>query len=243
MRRFITTIGIAAVLIAAAATGRSIHARQNQSQPQPTQQQQQQLQLEQQRQQAAQQAAEARRRQEEADREKILRDLTTGPVDLAKTVPRQVTEPCLGQAMRPNFAFDIREIPLEQWLLNKEIVQIPWKVRIGQPQMRFDQRYELAYSGRIRGKDLGWSGGRQELKYVSGISSPDGTWVIPPKSGVQIFDLARSTDFEVQFSDCVFLRPVSTFYGWSSTIAKRHDTTSPNEVSASRNSQTIRSRN
>src|SRR5262245_57772469 len=107
---------------------------------------------------AARAAAEARRKQEEEQRNQFLKEITAnGPVNLSKAVPHMYTEPCVSSAMRQDFAFDPKEIPVAEWIAAGESEQIPWKVRIGKPQLRIDQRYELISNVYVEGKDLKWS--------------------------------------------------------------------------------------
>src|SRR5262245_32128659 len=133
-----------------------------------------QLRREQQQQEAARAAAEAKRREEEAARKQYLDSITVNPVDLAKTTPRQASEPCLAQSMDRSKEFDLAaEIPIAKWLAGGDTTQIPWKVQIRKAELRIDQRYEIAYSGTIDGKHLGWAGEGEEFLYASGVSTLD----------------------------------------------------------------------
>jgi len=157
---------------------------------------------------AARAAEEARRKQEEEQRNQFLKEITAnGPVNLSKAVPPLSTEPCVSRTMRQDFAFDLKEIPVAEWLASGESEQIPWKVQIGKPQLRIDQRYELASSVSVQGKDLKWSDRAQELLYISGVNSPDGQSVVRPRTGSQTFNQLPPAEFRVGFSDCVFLQP------------------------------------
>ena len=179
---------------------------------QPNQQQLEQMRMEQQRQEAERRAAEQRQREEEARRKQFtdsIRALT--PVDLSRTAPRQVTEPCLAQALTGGFTVDPRKVPLEEWLAKGETTQFSWKVQVQKPRLRIDQRYEIAYNVTVQGKDLQWSKGPQELVFASGISRPDGHWIVPPKAGKQTFSTLPQVRFQVRFSNCVFVQPGDYF--------------------------------
>jgi hypothetical protein len=177
--------------------------QQQQQQPSPQQQQ-----SEQQRQDAIQRQQEQQRKDAEDQRRKQMADLLgSGPVDLKKTAPRQVTEPCLAQTLAGDAAVNVEAIPLAEWLKAQETTEIPWKVQIRNAQLRMDQRTEIAYSVVIPGKDLRWSGGAHELIYVSGISAPDGRWLVAPKAGREVFAPGRYQDVQVRFSDCLLVRP------------------------------------
>jgi hypothetical protein len=181
---------------------------QQQPAAQPTPQQQQQQQIEQQRQEAQRQAAEELRKQQEAERERIMQSiLPSAPASLAKTAPVQVPEPCLSMETPRDQGFNLKEIPLDNWLAGPETREIPWKVQVRSPELRLDQRYQVGYSGRIDSNDLKWSTGNQELRFVSGVTAPDGRALVMPKSGTRPFkDLPRGR-FSVLVSDCVFLQP------------------------------------
>jgi len=172
-----------------------------------TSQQLDQLRIEQQRAEAARRAAEEQQRQEEAARRAItdeLRKLT--PVDISRSAPTQRTEPCLAQAMIRDFPFDPRQTPMADWVAAGEVQQFPWKVQVGRPQLRVDQRYEIVHAATVRVKDLKWStGAQQELRYVSGISRPDGRWLTPFRAGRQ--SLTAKPGIGITFADCVFLEP------------------------------------
>src|SRR5262245_35197890 len=74
--------------------------------------------------------------------------------DVAKTAPAQAVEPCLKEARRHDFDVDEKEAPLAkltEWLEGSETTQIPWKVQVKNPELRFDQRYEVSYSVTVQG--------------------------------------------------------------------------------------------
>jgi hypothetical protein len=127
--------------------------------------------------------------------------------NVAMLAAPQRTEGCLAQAMPPDPSVDLQTIPLSEWLANGEATQISLKVQIEKPELRMDQRYEIAYYGSIETKDLPWPGDSEELIYVSGISTPDGEWVIPPKIGRQVFESKSASEPQVLFGDCLFVRP------------------------------------
>ena len=194
-------IGLAILLIAG---GKSFGQQQ---QTQQSQQSQQQQQLEAQRAEEARRAAEQQRQQEEAMRQKMLSDINAAtPVPLSRSAPKQVTERCLSQAMRSDVRFDPKEIPLMEWLAQPDTNQIPWKVYVPKPELRMDQRYELAYAVEVSRKNLKWSSGPEELRYISGISDENGKFLVEPKLGGQVFDVVDKID-RIRFTDCAFLQP------------------------------------
>jgi hypothetical protein len=158
---------------------------------------------------------ESRRREDLERIPRFERTNVPGPVSTALNVPRKVAEPCLSQLISDDPAFDLAEIPLAEWVAAGNIEQIPWRVQFQDPQLRLDQRYELSYSGRIEGKDLGWSPAKQhDLIYISGVRNAGGAWIIPPKSIRHVFDTLPTGDFRdlrVISNDCVFLQPGEYF--------------------------------
>jgi flagellar motor protein MotB len=201
MKRATLRIGLAILLIAG---GKSFGQQQQTQQPS-----QQEIQLEQQRQEAARRAAEEQAKQQEAMRKQILDSISApAPVPLSRSAPKQVTERCLAQAMQRSEArFDLKEIPLKEWLAAPNTNQFPWKVDVRKPELRMDQRYELSYGVEFRGKDLKWSHGPEEIRYVSGVSNADGQFLVAPQLSGYAFDKAENPDFRVRFTDCVFLQP------------------------------------
>jgi hypothetical protein len=186
----------------------AFQAAQQSTPPQPSQQDLDKLRQEQQRQEAIRAQQEAQRQREEAARRERSASLAAlAPIDIAKSAAPQSTERCLSQAMPEDAAFSLSSIPLTAWLAAKGADQIPWKIEIGKPELRMDQRYEIAYSGRIQSKDMHWSEDAQELITISGGSSPDGKWLIQPKAGSQIFRDRSAGDFPIRFADCLFVRP------------------------------------
>jgi len=127
--------------------------------------------------------------------------------DLARLVAPQRSEPCVAQAMRQDASLDLQTIPLAEWLAAGDTAQIPWKVEFGKPELRIDQRYEIAYSGGVQNKDVDWSGDEEELTYASGISSPDGQWLIPPRAARQVVSKLQSPESRIFFGDCIFVKP------------------------------------
>ena len=197
--------------------GWTIMAQQRTSQPSPQQpapqttvtqqQQQEQQRQEQQRQEQQRIADEQLRKEREAERQQFTNSLPLPPASVAKTAPPQVAEPCLALEMARDQSFDLKGIPLDDWLVGPTANEIPWKVQFQPPQLRLDQRYEVGYFGKIDGKDLRWSAGHQELLYISGVSSPDGQRLVEPKSARQVIDDLPQHRFALSFSDCVFLQP------------------------------------
>jgi len=156
----------------------------------------------------AQAAIEAQRLAEEQARKKAFADIVgAGPPNLARTAARQLIEPCLSRVMPRDLSFDIRTVPIEEWLARGETEQIPWKFRVDKPQLRMDQRYEIFFGGSIRGKNLQPSGSGWEYLYVSGVSDTEGNWIVQPKSNREHLDVELSSGFSLEFGDCVFLRP------------------------------------
>jgi len=195
MKRATLRYGLAILLIAAGTA--LLQAQQN------TQQQE----AERQRQEAARIAAEQERIRQEAIRKENLDAITAPtPVPISRITPKQVTERCLAQAMNPE-AFDVTQIPLKEWLARPDTTPIPWKVDLRKPELRIDQRYEVAYGVEVTKKDLKWVQGRQELRYISGVSNAAGQFLVAPKLGNQMFDSVYKPNFRVRFSDCVFLPP------------------------------------
>jgi flagellar motor protein MotB len=214
----IRRLGVAILLILLAAWSAAAQQQPAPSQDpstvqQPAQQQQQQQQ-QQQEQQQRQQQREAQR--EAMEQERAAKEATQGMVDglktltpkaLSRTAPKQVTEPCLALEMPKDQGFDLTEIPLADWLAGAEHTDIPWRVEIKPPVLRFDQRYELGYTARIESKDLKWSSGRHEIRYVSGISGSDGRVLVAPKSVKKAINGLPAGQFTVSLSDCVLLQP------------------------------------
>ena len=126
---------------------------------------------------------------------------------LTLPVSTEITEPCLARAMRRDGGLERRIDPLPKWVASGETTQIPWKIQIAAPELRVDQRYEITFSGSIKSKDLGWLPGPHELTFVNGISTLEGQWILPPKSGTQPFKDIGGTNFHVLFGDCLFAQP------------------------------------
>lgn len=146
-----------------------------------------------------------------ADREYDQRQLSktagTDPVNVANVIPPQVTEPCLTQVMRPDTTFNVQSIPLADWLSSSgDVTQIPWKVRVSNPESRVDQRFEVAYSAAIRQKDLSTRPGPNGLVFLSGVKTAEKD-ILPAKPERQNLLTGVSGDSKVEFSDCVFFRP------------------------------------
>jgi hypothetical protein len=148
------------------------------------------------------------RKEEAAARRQQFQPGTLSAGDLAKLMAPQRSEPCLAQAMRQDASLDLQTIPLAEWLAAGDTAQIPWKVEFGKPVLRIDQRYEIAYSGGVQSKDMDWSeGDEEELTVASGISSPDGQWLIPPRAARQIVSKLQSPESRIFAGDCMFLKP------------------------------------
>jgi hypothetical protein len=205
----IRRLGVAILILLAAWTTAAQQQPSNLQQPA-----QQQPSVQQQQQQERQQQREEQR--EERKQERATTDATQQMADGLKTLtpkpfstaaPKQVTEPCLALEMPKDQGFDLREIPLSDWLAGAEHTDIPWRVEIRPPVLRFDQRYELGYTARIESKNLKWSSGRHEIRYVSGVSGLDGRILVAPKSVKKAINELPTGLFSVSLSDCVLLQP------------------------------------
>ena len=157
----------------------------------------------------ARQQQELLRRQEERSRSRfrIFNSTATGVAEIVRSAPTVRTEGCLAQAMVPDDGVDLQKIPLAEWLDADDKAQIPWRMEVGKPELRFDQRYEIGYWGSIEVKDLDWPEDGVELQFISAISGSDGEWIIPPKTGLQVFESRTKAEPRVLFGDCLFLRP------------------------------------
>src|SRR5262245_46964887 len=159
----------------------------------------------------ARQQQELHRKQEERSRSdrrfRVFNSNATGVSDLVRSAPPIRTEGCLAQAMVPDSGVDLQRIPLAEWLDADDKAQIPWRVEVGKPELRFDQRYEVGYWGSIEVKDLEWPADGLELQYISAIGGSDGEWIIPPKTGRQVFESRPKAEPRILFGDCLFLRP------------------------------------
>jgi hypothetical protein len=169
--------------------------------------QQQQQTIEQQRQEAERRAAEQRRQQEEENRRKRMEEIL-GPstIGVPKNIPF-VLEPGVCAVMPEDTGFDLQSIPLKEWLAEKDVTEIPWKVQVDKPQLRMDQRHSVAYSVRIRLNNVNEAAAGRDFVFVSIVSSIDGRWLIPPKAGKQPVKAMPAPKIQVQFNECVFARP------------------------------------
>jgi len=168
---------------------------------------QQQQTIDQQRQEAERRAAEQRRQQEEENRRKRMEEIL-GPstVGLPKNIPF-VLEPGVCAVMPEDTGFDLQSVPLDQWLDEKDVTEIPWKVQVDKPQLRMDQRHSVSYSVRIRLNNVNAAAAGREFVFVSSVSSIDGRWLMPPKAGKQPVKTMPAPEIQVQFNECVFARP------------------------------------
>jgi hypothetical protein len=168
---------------------------------------QQQQTIEQQRQEAERRAAEQRRQQEEENRRKRMEEIL-GPstIGVPKNIPF-VLEPGVCAVMPEDTGFDLQSIPLKEWLAEKDVTEIPWKVQVDKPQLRMDQRHSVAYSVRIRLNNVNEAAAGRDFVFVSIVSSIDGRWLIPPKAGKQPVKAMPAPKIQVQFNECVFARP------------------------------------
>jgi hypothetical protein len=94
---------------------------------------QQQQTTEQQRQEAERRAAEQRRQQEEENRGKRMEEIL-GPstIGVPQNIPF-VLEPGVCAVMPEDTGFDLQSIPLKEWLAEKDVTEIPWKVQVDNP--------------------------------------------------------------------------------------------------------------
>ena len=159
----------------------------------------------------ARQQQELLRRQDERSRPdrrfRALYSNATGLSDIVKSAPPVRTESCLAQAMPPDSEVDLQKIPLTEWLNDTDKEQISWRVEVGKPELRFDQRYEVGYWGSIEVKDLEWPEDGLELQFISAINGSDGESIVPPKTGRQVFESRSKAEPRILFGDCLFLRP------------------------------------
>ena len=159
----------------------------------------------------ARQQQELLRRQDERSspgrRFRVLNSNATGLSEIVKSAPPVRTESCLAQAMPPDRGVDLQKIPLAEWLNDNDKEQIPWRVEVGRPDLRFDQRYEVGYWGSIEVKDLDWPEDGLALEFITAISGSDGEWIIPPNTGRQVYERRSKAEPRILFGDCLFLRP------------------------------------
>src|SRR6266576_1130853 len=67
---------------------------------------------------------------------------------------QQISQPHFAPVMKHDAEFDLRSIPLQDWLHAKDVADLPWKIEIKDPALRMDQRVELAYTARIPARSL-----------------------------------------------------------------------------------------
>src|SRR5690606_9512740 len=82
--------------------------------------------------------------------------------------------PALGQSLP---GADATTLPLEQWLRDGEIEQIRWNFDLDRPGLRMDQRFEVAYSARVRVRDLEPGGSGRDLIQWNWVRGVDGQWL------------------------------------------------------------------
>jgi hypothetical protein len=102
---------------------------------------------------------------------------------------------------------DLHAIPISDWLNAGEHADIPWSFIVGQPQLRVDQRLEVAYTARLSGKNLNRSGPNHELFLISRISTPDGEWLNEPQIVRHRQDEAIPNHVRVEFLMHVAVQP------------------------------------
>jgi hypothetical protein len=192
-----------ALIFAVLITAANFHAQQQQ-QSNPTIQQIQE--------QAARAQAEAQARAQAEQRQAITNAqvaaiMNVNAADVSKTAPRRLTETCLNQIMPRTQDVDAQELPLERWLAQGEVTQIPWKTVVGLPRLRMDQRFEISFNGRIDGKELRGTQASRELVFVAGISDMGGRMLVKPKASRQSYEAKLNKEVQVRFSDCVFMQP------------------------------------
>src|SRR6266478_9695200 len=103
--------------------------------------------------------------------------------------------------------FNLRSIPISDWLNAGESVEIPWRVTVREAQLRMDQRREVTYSASINGKDLNRSGNQHDLYLVSRISSPDAEWLNEPIVLRNTIEKELPKNVEAQFLMRVSVQP------------------------------------
>jgi hypothetical protein len=136
---------------------------------------------------------------------KLAKMAGADPVSLAKIAPPAFTGPC--RPMTPVDSVDLKTLPVDAWFAGSDTTQLAWKIRVSPPELRMDQRHQIGYDVSILSKDLKWSGGPQELIFVSGIADSEGKWLAPLKPGHEVFAKLPASEFRVSFADCLFLRP------------------------------------
>ncbi len=103
--------------------------------------------------------------------------------------------------------FNLRSIPISDWLNAGESVEIPWRVTVREAQLRMDQRLEVTYFASINGKDLNRSGNQHDLYLVSRISSPDAEWLNEPIVLRNTIEKELPKNVEAQFLMRVSVQP------------------------------------
>ena len=126
---------------------------------------------------------------------------------------RQILQPHFAPVMKHDAEFDLRSIPLQDWLHGKDAAGLPWKIEIKDPTLRMDQRLELPYTAKIPAGSLNKSGPAHDLFFIMGISNTDGGWFVRPKIVHQSVKTALPSGVELWFSDWVFAQP-GTYVLW-----------------------------
>jgi hypothetical protein len=160
-------------------------------------------------QQAVDQKARAAEAVRLAEQERLRQALYAAslPGDVVRIGIPQLVEPCVAQSNLPAPEFEVTTIPLKEWLAREPDVQIPWKAQVRDPELRMDQRHEVAYAATVRiKKDSDVFGGTPDLVFAGGVSGPDGEWLGQPRVARLIVD-DLPNDTEVRFGGCVFLKP------------------------------------
>lgn len=112
-----------------------------------------------------------------------------------------------GRAAASESELDLRSIPIAQWLNAPGAAEIPWNIRVGNPDLRMDQRLEVAYSVQIGAKQLNRTGKSHDLFLVTRISSLDGEWLNEPEILRQTIEQELPGNAAVQFNMRAFVQP------------------------------------
>ena len=136
----------------------------------------------------------------------ILDSLGVDPTASSRT-GRRTIQPHFAPVMRHDAEFDLQSIPLVEWLSAKDAAQIPWKIEVKSPDVRMDQRLEIAYMARIPAKQLNKLANVHELFFIIGVNGADGKWLVEPKVVHQAVKSELPNDIELWFSDWIFTQP------------------------------------
>jgi hypothetical protein len=89
--------------------------------------------------------------------------------------------PARSQSLRDaDSSFDLKSLPISEWLNGNDHADIPWNFQITDPYLRVDQRLEVAYFIRFFARDLNKVGNAHDLFFIARVSSADGEWLEQP---------------------------------------------------------------